>query len=735
MNNENNNSSVIIPVEEGTYTWQIFVNKAAIGNASVEYFLASFNNQQIEVLKNAKSLTLNDNTPVKNTIKFNDNVYKDGLVTSNEITVTSGYTHIVLTGNKQFIENGNYYNVQFVEGKATEDYNEYFEPYEIVRTANSPYAEKEEVGKLESDLENTKGELDSLKVFPNTGLRTEMIGFDEKPIIAKFCAEREATRNKYLTESSKSVFWDNMNGSDDNTGISESQAVQTFEKAKSLLVNGDTLYIKYGSVINDVCEFDQVLKGVRIDTYGNYEDGNPVFDNLITVSNNEVEKVSGYNYVYRVKKHYEASEGTTNNMQMYIDGKRVGSISILSTGYANVSNKSITTLNEALEKLEANPDKECWFSGYETSAEWNEGDYYWYFSVSDLSNHKIEITNHVVNCLLDMYRLIECDLRHINTRGSAGKDGWNIGTDIFMEDCHVYNHAHHGFLSFNGFQKTYNCSAESPEGAIGYQFHYYGDSDEKARNAENISINPRIISSKGLGTAFAGHMGNANKKPYLAWYIIGGYITGCSSVIGAMPNVNSVYVKDVRVKNVSSLTGFNGYTVIEKIRGTLSSDNKTSITGISGYNGKLYMNDAVLSITTRYGIGGLLYDNQSDKKPTGQFKDCIFLIHKIEDDPINVTQTDSIIHISELSDYTFDNCVIAVDKGNLSYSQKLFYSGEYDRNVKFEDTVCFGIKNNGIVEDNFTDCKFVEITEMSEQKWMQKLMYEDKSRIKVASID
>ena len=44
------------------------------------------------------------------------------------------------------------------------------------------------------------------------------------------------------------------------------------------------------------------------------------------------------------------------------------------------SNKHITNLTDAMTELESNPDNSAWFGGYENGANWNEGDYYFYFA-------------------------------------------------------------------------------------------------------------------------------------------------------------------------------------------------------------------------------------------------------------------------------------------------------------------------------------------------------------------
>lgn len=562
-------------------------------------------------------------------------------------------------------------------------------------------------------------------------------GFDEKPIISKFFSEREHLRDNWISPSSKTIYWDNKNGLDSNDGLTENTPILTFAKVKELISDGDTLKIKYGTIITDICTFDKILYGIRIDAYGDSADGNPIFDNLVTISSSDIEKVNGYNYIYRIKHRYEKSKNNVTNMQCFVDGVRLGKVKMGSTGYATTSNKYIIDFDEAMSILESNPGNEAWFSGYETSEEWEEGDYYFYFSLSDEpANHKIEITNHTYPCLLDMFKLVNTDMRHINTRGSAGKDGWNIGTNTYMEDCHIYDHAHHGFLSFNGYQRAYKCSAESKSGAIGMQFHHFGTDDSICMNAENIYINCSVISERQAGGAFGGHMGSANSICYIN-YIIDCYVENCSYVAGGT-FVKEHYIKNIIIKNTSCILTKLNKAYIEHIRGSLYNSQKTSLNTAAGFNGEVIANDIILKLTTYNGIGGLLFETDDTVTPKGKYKDCIFLIYKTTMDSTNPSQTLYPIYININSNYFFENCVVAIQKSDDSYEQKLLNPNRTSTNIKMKNCVCFGfINNSDYAEDSnyFDNCQFgVDNSEMGELKWLQRTAYFDNGIMKRAII-
>ncbi len=554
--------------------------------------------------------------------------------------------------------------------------------------------------------------------------------FDAESVKARFFAERETHRNKYIINESKTVYLDVSGGDDNNDGLSELSAVNTFDKAKSLLVNGDTLLIKYGSTIRDYCSFDSILCGIRIDAYGDNANGNPVFDNLIKVGTSDIEKVDGYNYIYRIAHYYEKSQPNITNIQCFIDGKRIDTIKSVN-GYPNTSNKNITSYKEAMTKLDSNPNNEAWFSGYENGESWVDGIYYVYFSLSDNpSNHKIEITNHVYPCLLKMSNLVDTDMRHINTRGSAGKDGWNIGTDIFMEDCHIFDHAHHGFLSLNGWMKCYKCSAESLSGAIGYQFHYYGTTLEKTMNKELMFIDCKTVSARQLGASFYGHMVSSIGMTYDAMYIIDCHIDGNSIVFGGA-NVKHFYVKNINVNDVGTIGSSKNIAVVNGVRGTMYKNTKLSL--FEQENETVYASNIIVSIKIYDGIGGVLYTEDVTKtSPKMYIKDSIVLIDKMTTSTgtpsftaFNFTQANNGI-------FVFNNCVFAVKNGT-RYTQTLCRYPQ--NNLKFNGCVFFGITNN-IDDANISESVFdVPIEEMKEMKWMQRTAYCDKGILKRAVIN
>jgi hypothetical protein len=557
--------------------------------------------------------------------------------------------------------------------------------------------------------------------------------FDDAVVKARFYADRNEHRKKYVTDTSKTVYLSPNNGNDLNDGLTPDTPFKTFEKATASLIDGDTLLIERGSIIRDVCTFTTRLRGILIDSYGDDILPNPIFDNLLPIDTNQIEKVEGYNYVYRYKKYYEASKTNVTNMQCYLDGKRMGDIQSIN-GTPNPSNKHITSFIEALNELESNPNNSAWFSGYENGDTWSEGEYYFYFSLNDSpQNHKIEVTNHVVPCLLDMYRLYDYDMRHIDTRGSAGKDGWGVGTNCFLEDCNIYDHCHHGFLGFNGFMKCLNCKSESKGGAIGYQFHYYGSSKEEAMNQELIYIDCKTISARQLGSAFNGHMTANDGKYYSAMYILDCYCENVGAVVGGS-NIKRFFIKNLKIDNVGCIGTVISDTLINNVRGSLYRGTKCSILGQDSYS-NVVMCGVIVNQTIYDGLGGVVYteypNEMRDTSLKANIKDSIFLITKPSCNQSIPTLTGYLLTQPLYSEYNFENCVFAVDNSGNDVKQKLVYDATQE-NLKLKNCMLFGIQNNklGTVFDN---CEFdIDVSEMGELRYFQRTSYIDNGLLKRA---
>ena len=590
-----------------------------------------------------------------------------------------------------------------------------------------------DVSTLKSDVETLKSNTSVLVDFP-TYMNTEIVNteydFDEQSIIAKFFADRLTHRNEYINSNSRKVYWSPNNGNDSNDGLTESTAVKTYEKVNTLLSNGSELYIERGSVITDLCKFN--YQGLLIDTYGSELLDNPMFDNFALTDSSEWKQVEGYEHIYKLTRHLEASGDNINSVQVAVDGHNIADINyaIFNNGtYPVVSNCNINNKSNALLRLSEHIN-EAWCSCYEGGYSWEEGDYDIYISLSDSpSKHKIEITNHVVRCLIEFGNY--CDIRHINTRGSAGKDGWNIAGNTYMEDCHIYDHCHHGFLQGpnGGIMRMYNCSTEAPRGAIGYQFHIFAASQKNINNKTDMFIDCKSI-SKGLnGSCISGH-GIASMSSGLDVYVINCEAKGVSNFIGDTSLMKHLYVKGCHVDEVGAIgTCASAATIFSDIKGTLILGNQAAI---FTYPRNLRASNLVLRCKSLNGISGIFYNitNTSFNDISScSLRDCKFSIDKVARDSVNYMQTLSIF--SGYKGANFTNCLFVVTlKSAQSNDESLYWpiNNDYGGH-NFDHCLFFGTKDNSTspVKTN----KFLKIADIPKIEYLFNRLYTDNGVLKL----
>lgn len=723
--------TLIINLSKSSYVWQYFIKIASFGRQQFDVYLVNANDSLIENLIDGVIDNGSFSAIQKSTVVFDDNLHLQGLITHNVIQVDlNSYNYAFVVANKNMLESNDKFDVHIIESSTpSNEYYPYFEPYNMNSLVNSPYAKQKNLSECEESVNALNEQVKKLtddSIPKYSVFKPSYKPYDVSALISGFFSDRDCMKRKYATENSKTYYWDIENGSDLNDGLSADTAFATFEKVKTVLKNGDTLLIKRGSVIHDLCDFGVTdLRGLTISVYGELSLGNAVFDNLVVVDSDAIEKVVGYQNIYRISHHYDASKENTNNMQMFIDGIRVGGNGMDANGKANVSNKNITSLSDALSYLDSHIN-EVWFSGYDGGNQWVEGDYEFYFSIQDNpSSHTIEIPKYATDCLLGTMFLTDTDIRHINTRGSVGKDGWNVGTNAYMEDCHIYDHTHHGFLSFNGFQKMYNCSAES-DGAIGYQFHYFGTSDEIALGHSNIYINCNVASKNSLGSAWGGHMGETNKKPFDAEYLIDCYAEGCNNVLSSMGNINRCYVDNLTVKDVECI--FN-CTIPVYVYGAKGSILGGSINSGWNFMDTIYAKDMYLKIYTPTGKYGLLVDRSTTGNGTGIFENCVFAIEKnyVAE---NVGTMGHIIEINQNERFEFNNCCVMVKSEHIPDEQNLYAVWSNTQNVKFTDTLFFNTKDNNTIQDTLVNCEIEpDVNKANEIKYFLKTMYVEDGKI------
>lgn len=577
-----------------------------------------------------------------------------------------------------------------------------------------------DVSTLKSDVSELKSDVSTLKEFP-TYMNTEIVDteydFDEQSIIAKFFADRLTHRNKYIGSNSRKVYWSPKNGNDSSDGLTESTAVKSYEKANSLLSDGCELYIERGSVITELCKFN--YNGLLIDVYGSESFNNPIFDNLIETKSSEWNKVDGYDHIYKMTKHLEASGDNINFVQVAVDGHNISNIHVVYVDNAarpNVSNCNIYTQEEAMNRLNSNLN-EAWCSCYEGGYSFDEGDYEIYISLADEpSNHKIEVTNHMARCLIEWGRW-NTDVRHINTRGSAGKDGWQIFGNTYMEDCHIYDFCHHGFLQNGGMMRMYNCSAEAPRGAIGYLYHNFSTSQDNINNTVDMFINCTAISYGQQGNCYSGH-GSSSSTAGKDSYIINAYAFGVNKFLGDPALIRNLYVKNCRVENIASIgMCASNLTIINNIHGTLSQKSKGTVFDSPIKN--LRAKNVVLKIDSEDGISGVLYS--ADKDITAQncfIKDSKFYITKKKLSDVNPLQSHYIFR--RVDGGNFLRCVF-IDKfdGAEQANEKLSYTPAIS--PSFEQCLFFGVKDNRTSQ--LGDNQFLEIGDIDNVKYFSNLLY------------
>ena len=659
-----------------------------------------------------------DANPCPSLSCFNEKIEITGEISKNYTQyLYNGWSSRAITKNTC-----SYENLSFPEGvKMVYIYSPINEKLEIVEHITS----QDEIASVRDEIASVReGE-----VYHTADLTSDnSFDFDEKSIIARFFSDRITHRNRFINENSRKIYWSPNNGNDENDGLTESKPVKSYNKVKEMLTDGSELYIERGSVITELCKFN--FSGLLITTYGSELSANPVFDNFVETKSSDWVQVEGYEHIYKLTRHLEASGSNINSVQVAIDGHNISDISsviISNATLPNVSNCYINTKEQAMERLSANVN-EAWCSCYEGGYSWEEGDYDFYISLNDTpSDHKIEVTNHIARCLIEFGNY--CDVRRINTRGSAGKDGWNISSNTYMEDCHIYDHCHHGFLqgSNGGVMRMYNCSAEAPKGAIGYQFHIFAGSQEKINNITDMFIGCNVVSKNQYGSCFSGH-GSSSMGKGLNVYVINSHSKGANSFIGDTSLINNLYVKGCRIEDVGTIGWCAAHTIISDIKGSVVLKNHGSVFQ-SPYN--LSASNIILHCKSLNGISGIIFDNtkSSFSEISGcNIIDSKILVDKVARDSLNNAQTYNIF--AGYKGANFTDCLFVVTyKGGQSYDEKLYYKKDADAGGhNFNKCLFFGTQNNG--EDNGEN-KFLTIGDLKKSEYLFNKLYTDNGIIKI----
>ena len=588
---------------------------------------------------------------------------------------------------------------------------------------------------LVTRVEKMEDSITSLNKFENSKYLTHFTSkiendFDAYAARARFFSELATHRSKYVTDSSKTIYWSPDNGNDSNDGLKETTPVKSFTVAVGKIVDGDSLLIERGSVITDKCSFPE-LKGILVGSYGNVTKPNPLFNNFRVVDSSQFTKVNGYTNIYKTTLNFEeGNDKNIINIQGLIDGVRYDKPGAY-TGFPTISSKYETDLNTALATIDEQGGS-C-FTGYLSGNSWTAGSYDFYMCIpGGPAGHVIEVTNHTSSSLIDTWRLKEHVFMDIDLRGSAGKDGWNVGTDSYLINCTISDICHHGFLAFNGFQRLYKCKVDAKSGAYGILFHYYGKDESACIGKENMYIECAAISStvSHYAAGFSGHMSSNSGIVFKSNYYLDCYVEGCSSTVHGA-NIRDYYIDNLKVKDNGCLFNIKSGNVIAKhIRGSLYKSSKVSLI-YQNTTGNINIKDAVLYITAYDGIGGFIsvekQTNACDLDVT--IDDSMILVHKPTISP-NKLQTHCAFRMCEGSKYQFNNCVLAVENKIGDNKQNVYRSDDTNyHNASFNNCVFFGVDEE--TGDGFVNTEFVKnVDEIDEIQWMSRTIYNDEGVIK-----
>lgn len=403
---------------------------------------------------------------------------------------------------------------------------------------------KENISTLQSDVQELKNS--GFEDISDKALNFAIVGMapysNEVFAASMFFAKRFALEVAREAIAGRKNLYMSSDGSDSNNGLTQDAPIKTITRLQALLANGDSVFLKRGSVFEDYGVISN-KNNILMSVFGT--GANPVFNNLVTIPSASIEKVAGYTNVYRFQRAYDAAVASRGIPMVYVDGKRCGR---LVTDYQDM------TQADALAAIDANPGNGTWFSGGRYSSGWAAGTYYMYFSLADSpANHKIESVNKW-SSILEFTQCTNVDIRHVDQRGSGFRDGVAYGStrNFFCEDCGFLDHGWHGVLYED--MQFHKCRVISRSGAFGYQFHWQS---KQLQYPNMINSSPTVISAFNLGAAFNGHntaTPAGQNEPYQNMVVDNAYIEG-TDVVCRSGIVEKTHYNKVFLKNVSSLCG------------------------------------------------------------------------------------------------------------------------------------------------------------------------------------
>jgi hypothetical protein len=573
------------------------------------------------------------------------------------------------------------------------------------------FATKEEFTKIKN-----------IKPF-NTDIDEHLI--DE--VCGKFYGERAIAHNKYMTSASKIVYVDTVGGNDDDNGLSQDTAVKTLTKANEILIDGDTLLIKRGSVF--IAEETIEKNGIIIDCYGDPTKEKPTSYNLIDVTNStNIEKVVGYQNIYRIAWENKGASGSDRAaIQVFVDGKACGDWTIY-TRYAP-SDYDVITQEGAMKYLDENVDDAAWCDAYLNngfSNGWEPGTNYIYFAVSfdatdqaTLNNHKIQITRSVGQ--LVKFTGKDTDLRNFIWQTIC----FNVVDPCkFNENVELYNFVRHGFhYECSWFM---NCKTDVLEG-IGKHYHYQPKNDQTYYE-EIIIFGCKAMSRRQdrQGELFDGH-GTNTSTPVVTYnraYVINCYAENLLYASDS-PNIANTYIKNLVLKDCASISVYRNNTIIDGVFGTLNPISNTPIITTPSKNGNGLLKNVHLNINSENGGTYLMYDTGYNKEYGNMvFDDVCLLVRKKAENAGTYELSTTFAFWNGNSNFKFKGCTFACkhDSGvKENFARNTDDTTDFSL-MQFEDCIIAGIVNNkNLSNDGITWIDNTDDLFLSE--YLPRLMY------------
>lgn len=584
------------------------------------------------------------------------------------------------------------------------------------------FATKEEFTKIKN-----------IKPF-NTDIDEHLI--DE--ICGKFYGERAIAHNKYMTSASKIVYVDTVGGNDDDNGLSQDTAIKTLTKANEILIDGDTLLIKRGSVF--IVEETINKNGIIIDCYGDPTKEKPISYNLIDITNStNIEKVVGYNNIYRIAWENNGANGSDRAaIQVFIDGKACGDWTIY-TGYTPGSYDVITE-NGAMQYLQSNVDNSAWCDAYLNNGfinGWKAGTNYIYFAVSFDPTDQIVLNTHKIQITRSVGQLVKFSGKDNDLRNFIWQTICFNGVDPckFNENVELYNFVRHGFhYECSWFM---NCKTDVLEG-IGKHYHYQPKNDQTYYE-EIIIFGCKAISRRqdSRGELFDGH-GTNTSNPVVTYnraYVINCYAENLLYASDA-PNVANIYIKNITLNNCASIAVYRNNTIIDGVFGTLNPISKTPIITppTKNQNGKL--KNTHLKVISEKGGVYLMYDVGYNKQYGYlTFDNVSILIYKKSEGESTSELATTFSFWNGNSNFYFSNCTFACKHKSGAVEK---FARDTDNvtdfsNINFKNVVIAGIENNkNIINSNIQWLKNVDDLFTIENQL--RLMYISDGEIKTLSM-